>query len=452
MSSLFCNCPTLSSLDISNFDTSQVTDMSLMFKGCPLTSLDLNHFGTSQVKDMHWMFCDCSSLSSLKISNFNTSQVKDMSIMFKGCPLTSLDLNHFDTSQVKNMYWMFCGCSSLVTLDLSNFDTSQVTNMDSMFYGCNNLEYINLNNFNESILDNADDMFYNIPENIIICIKEIKTESKILSKLNYGKKCYSIDCTDDLNSKQNKLDKNDNECNQKCDKSSQYKYEYNGKCFNHCPNGFLYDKINNKCIKNIFKNIMQELIISEKKETKQISSKEEIDYYDNLINSIETKFIENYHLLNLENGDDEIIITEKMTMILTSLQNQKNNIHKNISLIDLGLCENLLRNYYNLSSNETLYMIKIEVVQKGLKIPKIEYHVYSPLLGTNLIKLNLTACENSKISIFLPMKITENLDKLNSSSGYYNDICCATTSEDGTDITLKDRKTEFIDKNKTVCQ
>ena len=197
---------------------------------------------------------------------------------------------------------------------------------------------------------------------------------------------------------------------------------------------------------------MQELIISEKKETKQISSKEEIDYYDNLINSIETKFIENYHLLNLENGDDEIIITEKMTMILTSLQNQKNNIHKNISLIDLGLCENLLRNYYNLSSNETLYMIKIEVVQKGLKIPKIEYHVYGPLFGTNLIKLNLTACENSKISIFLPMKITENLDKLNSSSGYYNDICCATTSEDGTDITLKDRKTEFIDKNKTVCQ
>ena len=31
-------------------------------------------------------------------------------------------------------------------------------------------------------------------------------------------------------------------------------------------------------------------------------------------------------------------------------------------------------------------------------------------------------------------------------------MCYTTTSEDGTDITLKDRKKEFVDKNKTVCQ
>ena len=451
MSSIFCECKSLSSLDISNFDTSQVTSMSFMFKGCPLTSLDLNHFDTSQVKDMHWMFCDCSSLSSLEISNFNTSQVTDMSIMFKGCSFTSLDLQNFDTSQVKNMYWMFCDCKSLTSLDLSNFDTSQVTNMDSMFSGCKNLEYINLNNFNEIVLDNADDMFYNIPKDFVICLKEINTESKILSKLDYGKKCYSIDCIDDLNSKQNKLTNNDDECNEKCDKSSQYKYKYNGKCYEHCPNGFLYDKINNKCIKKIFKNIIQGLI-SEKNDTEKMSKKEETEYYDNLINLIETEFIENYLSLNLDNGNDEVIKTEKMTMTLTSLQNQKININKNITIIDLGICENLLRHYYNLSKNETIYMKKIEVVQEGLKIPKIDYDVYSPLFGTNLKKLNLTVCGNNKISIFLPIKIDENLDKLNTSSGYYNDICYTTTSEDGTDITLKDRKKDFVDTNKTVCQ
>ena len=87
-----------------------------------------------------------------------------------------------------------------------------------------------------------------------------------------------------------------------------------------------------------------------------------------------------------------------------------------------------------------------------MKVPKVEYDVYCKLFGTNLIKLNLTVCEKSKISILIPIAITEQLDKLNSSSGYYNDICYTTTSEDGTDISLKDRHKEFIDNNKMICQ
>ena len=93
-----------------------------------------------------------------------------------------------------------------------------------------------------------------------------------------------------------------------------------------------------------------------------------------------------------------------------------------------------------------------EVFQEGYKIPKVEYDVYSKLFGTNLIKLNLTVCENSTMIISIPIELVENPDKLNSSSGYYNDICYTTTSEDDTDITLKDRKTDFIEQNKTVCQ
>ena len=52
----------------------------------------------------------------------------------------------------------------------------------------------------------------------------------------------------------------------------------------------------------------------------------------------------------------------------------------------------------------------------------------------------------------MPFEITENLDKYNTSSGYYNDICYPTTSEDGTDITLKDRQITFINGDKIVCQ
>ena len=70
----------------------------------------------------------------------------------------------------------------------------------------------------------------------------------------------------------------------------------------------------------------------------------------------------------------------------------------------------------------------------------------------NLIKLNLTICEKTKISILIPIVLSDNLDKYNINSGYYNDICYTTTSEDGTDILLKDRQKEFIDKDKVICQ
>ena len=87
-----------------------------------------------------------------------------------------------------------------------------------------------------------------------------------------------------------------------------------------------------------------------------------------------------------------------------------------------------------------------------MKSSKIGYDVYCNLFGNNLVKLNLTSCKNSKISIFIPIKINEPLDKLNSSSGYYNDICYTTTSDYGTDITLNDRKKDFIDQDRAICQ
>ena len=73
--------------------------------------------------------------------------------------------------------------------------------------------------------------------------------------------------------------------------------------------------------------------------------------------------------------------------------------------------------------------------------------------GKNLIKLNISYCHNSKIDISIPAKInSQEIDKYNSSSGYYNDICYISTTDTGTDITLKDRKNEFISNNKTLCQ
>jgi len=75
--------------------------------------------------------------TSIDLTNANTSAVTDMSCMFMQCyELTDLNLNGFDTSNVTEMSDMFYGCKALVSLDLSSFDTSKVTKTDSMFQAC----------------------------------------------------------------------------------------------------------------------------------------------------------------------------------------------------------------------------------------------------------------------------------------------------------------------------
>ena len=160
MEQMFRGCSSLTTLDLSCFDTSRVTGMSLMFYGCSsLTALDLSSFDTSQVTDMSLMFDGCSSLTALDLTSFDTSEVTDMVHMFDGCSsLTTLDLSSFDTSQVTDMGRMFDGCSSLIALDLSSFDTSQVTCMREMFASCSALTTILSFAFRNCLA--SEDMFY----------------------------------------------------------------------------------------------------------------------------------------------------------------------------------------------------------------------------------------------------------------------------------------------------
>ena len=74
------------------------------------------------------------NILEIDLSNFDTSEVTNMGGMFYGMSnLTTLDLSNFDTSKVTNMGLMFYGMSNVTALDLSNFDTSKVTNMENMF-------------------------------------------------------------------------------------------------------------------------------------------------------------------------------------------------------------------------------------------------------------------------------------------------------------------------------
>ena len=142
MSYLFSSKSNITTLDLSGWDTSNVTNMNRMFNTHNLTSLTFgDNFNTSNVTNMNGMF-HC-PVQSLDVSNFVTSSVEDMSNMFSHCSsLTSLDVSNFDTSSVEAMNVMFWNCSSLTSLDVSNFDISSVTRrlfLQSMFHDCTSL-------------------------------------------------------------------------------------------------------------------------------------------------------------------------------------------------------------------------------------------------------------------------------------------------------------------------
>ena len=144
--------------------------MNHMFSGMSsLTTINLSNFDTAKVTDMSAMFYNMYNLTTIDLSNFDTSQVTYMESMFYGMrTLTTLNLSNFDTAKVTNMRTMFHGMTNLTTLDISNFDTSQVTDMYGVFYlqGIDKLEdklekiYVN-NDFNTTNLTDFSEMFRN---------------------------------------------------------------------------------------------------------------------------------------------------------------------------------------------------------------------------------------------------------------------------------------------------
>ena len=69
----FKDYSSLTNINLSNFNTQNVTNMSYMFNYCSsLTNIDLSNFNTQNATDMSHMFGDCSSLTNINLSNFNT--------------------------------------------------------------------------------------------------------------------------------------------------------------------------------------------------------------------------------------------------------------------------------------------------------------------------------------------------------------------------------------------
>ena len=196
MQGMFYKCATLSTADFSSFNTSNVTDMSLMFADSfsDIEYLDLSSFNTSKVRSFNQMF-GTSGIKEINVSSFNTSNAINMGGMFSSfrhpilVGLQKLDISNFDTSNVEIMMHMI-SAYNLASISVASFDTRKVKTFEGLFYDMPKLTSIDISNFDTT---SANDMRWMFAESSNL--KTVKASASFIAKgvtTNMFDRCTSL--------------------------------------------------------------------------------------------------------------------------------------------------------------------------------------------------------------------------------------------------------------------
>ena len=498
MESMFYGCSKLTFLNLSNFEIPKVTNMDNMFFNC--TNLEYINLGNAYI-----------TLSTVTLNNiFKLTKInlvlcsKDSKIIEKlienKCAIVDCSENWREKRKKIIIENNTCVDDCSTVINTFEYNSKCYNNCPSgkykhIYFDTENNYYIECINSIEGYYLDEEDSFYKP------CYPICKTCSKKGNKdnhncneckenyfhkknflnyyncyndcLNYKYYDYNLNqfyCTDILEcpSNYNKLILDKRECVDDCKKDLYYKFEYMNECFRECPNGTFNNSFHCEIItytdkQEITTSLNNLLIKTTISENNVINTNEKNALSDLKITVIINKNkkvlnVQNYFNISIEKETEEDIYHETQTKDGTfakfiSTKYMKKHFNSNQTTINLGLCEDILKKANNISDNESLYILLFDVREEGMKIPKIEYEVFNIINEEELILLNLSICQNMEIEISIPVNINNNsIDFYNSSSGYYNDFCYILTTEDNTDICLKDRRREFIDKNVTLCE
>ena len=146
---------------------------------------------------------------------------------------------------------------------------------------------------------------------------------------------------------------------------------------------------------------------------------------------------------------------------ITNSLNQLISNDSDFSNINLGECENLLKDTYGIDRNISLIFFKFENIEKTPNERDIKYKVYHPITYE---ELNLTICQN-KVTITMNLELSDEVIALiqnlldqgynpfDENDRFFREICTPYNSENGTDVLLDDRE-EYIYStiaNETSC-
>ena len=177
------------------------------------------------------------------------------------------------------------------------------------------------------------------------------------------------------------------------------------------------------------------------------TGKEKADIFDNMLDAIMTGSLNNIVEEIVNNGQDLVTSIDGDTYHLTTIKQQFYTEH--LTAVDLGSCEQKLRETHDLGDQELL-IFKIEHNVPSFKIPIIEYVL---LTEDGRVNIDLTACEGILVNYLIPVDIDgDKLFLYDPNNEFYTDKCHPHTSEDGTDMTLFDRKNEYNVQNMSLCE
>ena len=146
-----------------------------------------------------------------------------------------------------------------------------------------------------------------------------------------------------------------------------------------------------------------------------------------------------------QNNRNLLVNEENDIYLISTLENQMNM--ENVTSINFSECEKILKE--DPENNGELYIFRIDHTIEGYNIPIIEYVIFNE----NGTLLDLDKCNNIYSQYFIPVSINkDDLFKHDPSSDYYTDECSKYKSENGTDMTMYERKNDYNENHLSLCE
>ena len=189
--------------------------------------------------------------------------------------------------------------------------------------------------------------------------------------------------------------------NEKC-ASCNNNFDYREYCAT-CNSGYYRNDINPKKCESCFENLSYTYNNTYYYNDNNSDLFLEIDEkYLNIKESLINGTLD-YLLDNIFEFKEDFIVNDSNTIYqVTTTDNQKIIKYKNISVISLGECENILKEKYTINKNESLIILKADINREGLSLPIVHFEIYHPLTKK---KLDLSYCKYIKMNIIYNFKI-----------------------------------------------
>ena len=409
------------------------------------------------------------------INNNNLTSITENRGLELACNYNYPSMTIMYNSLNKNDYFFGCaGYSHDIALIRfnSNFEIESYINNNEYIINneqCYTLSIVkslnNDNNYNIFASCQGSGVIYknDLPENIASYERELPKTGEIYNTILEITKKTEIESTNKFEreneSKTYIITQTEDISDKISDLASFSQYIINTEKNQIIDSAFIYKNKNGSCSKEyLYQNVetkeclhfcSSEDLLNKKCKLNFVNSSNIGDFTQNIRNIIYQK--------NMTSDTNIVIEGDNTIYQLISSEKMSDNENTNMSIIDLGDCGKKLLDENHL---DYLLILKIDTKLDENTAVILNYEVYNPL---NNEKLNLSICNDMKIytyNNYYPSE--ESLSKVQQLSqfGYdlydinndfYQDICTSFTSENGTDILLSDRKSDFYE-NVSLCE